>query len=281
MPAPSPDEVVIENLHKGFDGKPVLQGVNLRISRGELVAIVGGSGCGKTVLLKHITGHLQGDRGRVMVANHAVEPDPHGNAPLLDVGRASEDQLDQVREHWAVVFQRNALLTGDVFDNLAMLPREQRSMTDAQILPLARKALADVGLDPQAVMHRDRDMLSGGMAKRVAVARALVMDPVLVLYDEPTSGLDPEMCVQIHDLIHATHAAQPALASSRAGVVRTSIVVTHDTELLRRLRPRVVMLHGGRVLFDGSFEAFTASDDAHIAPYLAQMHVLNARDHGN
>ena len=93
MPAPSPDEVVIEDLHKGFDGKPVLQGVNLRISRGELVAIVGGSGCGKTVLLKHITGHLQGDRGRVMVANHAVEPDPHGNAPLLDVGRASEDQL--------------------------------------------------------------------------------------------------------------------------------------------------------------------------------------------
>lgn len=278
--APAP-EVVIEDLHKGFDGKPVLQGVNLRIGRGELVAIVGGSGCGKTVLLKHITGHLQGDRGRVLVANHALTPGAKGDAPLLDVGRATEDELDQVREHWAVVFQRNALLTGDVFDNLAMLPREQKLMSDAQILPLARKALADVGLDPDAVLHRDRDMLSGGMAKRVAVARALVMDPVLVLYDEPTSGLDPEMCVQIHDLIRATHAAQPALAASRAGVARTSIVVTHDTELLRRLRPRVVMLHGGRVLFDGSFEAFTASDDAHIAPYLAQMHVLNARDHGN
>ncbi|MFM7808989.1 MAG: ATP-binding cassette domain-containing protein, partial [Planctomycetota bacterium] len=112
VPAP---EVVIEDLHKGFDRKPVLQGVNLRIGRGELVAIVGGSGCGKTVLLKHITGHLHGDRGRVLVANHAVKPDAQGHAPLLEVGRATEDELDQVREHWAVVFQRNALLTGDVF----------------------------------------------------------------------------------------------------------------------------------------------------------------------
>jgi phospholipid/cholesterol/gamma-HCH transport system ATP-binding protein len=281
MPVAEAVEVRIEDLHKSFDRKPVLTGVNLVIRRGEMVAIVGGSGCGKTVLLKHITGHLHGDRGQVRVANHSVEPGPDGNAPLLDVAHATEDELDQVREHWAVVFQRNALLTGDVFDNLAMLPREQKSMTDSQILPLARRALQDVGLDPDAVLHRDRDMLSGGMAKRVAVARALVMDPVLVLYDEPTSGLDPEMCVQIHDLIAATHRAQPALARHRQGVVRTSIVVTHDTELLRRLQPRVVMLHAGRVLFDGSFEAFTASDNEHVAPYLAQMHVLNTRDHGN
>jgi phospholipid/cholesterol/gamma-HCH transport system ATP-binding protein len=276
-----PNEVVVSDLHKGFDGRPVLSGVNLTVRRGEMVAIVGGSGCGKTVLLKHVTGHLHADRGRVLVANHSVEPDADGNAPLLDVGTADEDALDQVRDHWAVVFQRNALLTGDVFENLAMLPRESRHLRDDQIVPLARKALQDVGLDPDAVLHRDRDMLSGGMAKRVAVARALVTDPVLVLYDEPTSGLDPEMCVQIHDLIQATHLAQPALASTRRGVVRTTIVVTHDTELLRRLRPRVVMLHAGRVLFDGAFDAFLRSDDAHVAPYLEQMHALNRRDHGN
>jgi phospholipid/cholesterol/gamma-HCH transport system ATP-binding protein len=111
----------------------------------------------------------------------------------------------------------------------------------------------------------------------VAIARALVMDPVLVLYDEPTAGLDPEMCVQIHDLILATHRTQPALAATRAGVVRTSVVVTHDTELLRRLQPRVIMLHAGGVLFDGSFEAFAQSQDPHIAPYLAQMHALHLR----
>ena len=89
MPAPSPDEVVIEDLHKGFDGKPVLQGVNLRISRGELVAIVGGSGCGKTVLLKHITGHLQGDRGRVMVAKPAESPSVSATPSPLSAAASS------------------------------------------------------------------------------------------------------------------------------------------------------------------------------------------------
>ena len=273
-------EVVIEDLHKAFDGKPVLEGVNLRIDRGEMVAIVGGSGCGKTVLLKHITGHFTADKGRVWVADHESGTNGQGEAPLLEIGTASEGKLDEVRRHWAVVFQRNALLTGDVFDNLAMLPRELRAMTNEQILPLAVKALKDVGLDPELVLHRSRDMLSGGMAKRVAVARALVMDPVLILYDEPTSGLDPEMCVQIHDLIKATHHTQPQIAAQRPGAVRTTIVVTHDTELLRRLKPRVVMLHAGRVLFDGSFEAFTQSADPHIAPYLQQMHLLHQRNHG-
>jgi phospholipid/cholesterol/gamma-HCH transport system ATP-binding protein len=217
----------------------------------------------------------------VLVADHEADPGADGAAPLQDLSTLDEAGMDRIRTHWSIVFQRNALVTGDVFENLAILPREVKGMSNEAIMPLARKSLVDVGLDPDAVMHRDREELSGGMAKRVAVARALVMDPVLVLYDEPTSGLDPEMCVQIHDLIAATHRAQPALAGTRKGAVRTSIVVTHDTELLRRLQPRVVMLHGGRVLFDGSFDAFAASDNEHVAPYLAQMHVLNARDHGN
>ncbi|MFM7808198.1 MAG: ATP-binding cassette domain-containing protein, partial [Planctomycetota bacterium] len=87
------NEVVVSDLHKAFDGKPVLTGVSLSVRRGEMVAIVGGSGCGKTVLLKHITGHLHADRGHVMVANHSVEPDTQGNAPLLDIGNADEDTL--------------------------------------------------------------------------------------------------------------------------------------------------------------------------------------------
>ena len=271
-------EVVVEDLHKAFDAKPVLAGVNLRVDAGEMVAIVGGSGCGKTVLLKHITGHFTPDRGRVLVADHDVDPAPDGSPPMVEIAGASERRLDEIRLHWAVVFQRNALLTGTVLDNLTMLLRETRGLTGEQIDPLARRALQDVGLDPDLVLQRDRDMLSGGMAKRVAIARALVMDPVLVLYDEPTAGLDPEMCVQIHHLIERTHATQPALAARRPGVVRTSVVVTHDTELLRRLKPRVIMLHAGRVLFDGSFQQFARSDDEHVAPYLAQMHMLNRRD---
>lgn len=280
MPAIAPpSEVVVEELHKSFDGKPVLQGVSMTIARGETVAIVGGSGCGKTVLLKHITAHFKPDAGRVLVADHDVEPDANGVAPLRDVNALAEAELDQIRLHWAVVFQRNALLTGTVFHNLAVLPREVKRMQDEEIMPLARRALMAVGLDPELVLQRDREQLSGGMAKRVAIARALVMDPVLVLYDEPTAGLDPEMCVQIHDLIRTTHATQPQLAATRSGIVRTSVVVTHDTELLRRLEPRVVMLHAGGVLFDGAFRDFIVSDDPHIQPYLRQMSALHAR-HG-
>jgi phospholipid/cholesterol/gamma-HCH transport system ATP-binding protein len=221
-------EVSVTGLQKAFDGKPVLKGVNLSIRSGELLAIVGGSGCGKTVLLKLIMGHYPADAGQVLVADHELPPDASGGSPLLDIGHVSEKQLDQIRMHWAIVFQRNALVSGDVFENLAVLPREVKGMKNEAILPLARQALVDV-------------------------------------------GLDPEMSAQIQELIGATHRAQPAFAASHPGVRRTSIVVTHDTELLRRLRPRIVMLHGGTVLFDGTFDEFVASHDPHVRPYLAQM----------
>jgi phospholipid/cholesterol/gamma-HCH transport system ATP-binding protein len=188
MPLSDDREIVIEGLHKAFDGRSVLKGVDLTVCRGEIVAIVGGSGCGKTVLLQHIFGHHQPDSGRVLVADHESP-----GSPLRDLATLDEDAMDRIRVHWAIVFQRNALLSGTVFHNLALWPREIHEWDDARIMPLARKALEAVGLDPDAVMQRDREELSGGMAKRVAIARAIVMDPVLVLYDEPTAGLDPEM----------------------------------------------------------------------------------------
>jgi phospholipid/cholesterol/gamma-HCH transport system ATP-binding protein len=271
MAPATPPEIVVEGLRKSFRGKPVLAGIDLPVRAGELVAIVGGSGCGKTVLLKLIMAHYPPDAGRVLVADHEAPPGPGGAPPLVDMSTLDEAGLDRIRTHWAIVFQRNALVTGDVLHNLSVLPREVKGMSDAQVLPLARKALADVGLDPDAVMHRDREELSGGMAKRVAVARAIVMDPVIIMYDEPTAGLDPEMSAQIHELIGATHRTQPSFASGGNGARRTSIVVTHDTELLRRLRPRIVMLNGGRVLFDGSFDEFVRSADPHVRPYVAQM----------
>jgi ABC-type transporter Mla maintaining outer membrane lipid asymmetry ATPase subunit MlaF len=115
-------EVSVTGLQKAFDGKPVLKGVNLSIRSGELLAIVGGSGCGKTVLLKLIMGHYPADAGQVLVADHELPPDASGGSPLLDIGHVSEKQLDQIRMHWAIVFQRNALVSGDVFENLAVLP---------------------------------------------------------------------------------------------------------------------------------------------------------------
>jgi len=260
-------EVSIRGLWKKFGEVPVLCGIDLSINRGEMVAIVGSSGCGKTVLLKTITTHFTPDAGEVWIADHESP-----GSPLREVFSISQDELDRIRAHWAVVFQRNALLTGTVLYNLALWPREIRRWSEEEILPRARRALSDVGLDPDVLLTQDRDVLSGGMAKRVAIARALIMDPALILYDEPSTGLDPELAAQIHDLIAATQASMPSI-----GIPRTSVVVTHDVELLERLRPRVVMLRAGKVWFDGTFETFIANTDPHIVPYVRQMSSLHSR----
>lgn len=264
-----PTEVLIKDLHKSFGTHAVLTGINLEIRRSEMVAIVGPSGCGKTVLLKHIMGTLMPDRGSVSVADHE-----QSGSPLLNLADLPEERMDEIRIHWAVVFQRNALFGGTVFENLALWPREIKRMSDEEILPRAIQALRDVGLNPDQVLQTKREALSGGMAKRVAIARALVMNPLLILYDEPTFGLDPVTGEQIHDLISRTHQAR-----IDANIARTSIIVTHDTELLRRLRPRVVMMSEGRIYFDGNFDRFIRSDLPLIRPYVQQMPVLHERQH--
>jgi len=260
-------EISAENLHKSFGEQVVLDGVSLEIERGAIVAIVGGSGSGKTVLLKHLVGAFRPDDGRVRVANHEVE-----GSPLVDINTMSDFEMDSVRIHWAIVFQRNALLSGTVYYNLSLWPSQIKSMTDAQIKPLAEKALQAVGLDPAEIMEKARDELSGGMAKRLAIARALVMDPVLLFYDEPTAGLDPEMCNTIAELIGTTHRTMPGL-----GIARTSIVVTHDMHLLQKLSPRVMMLADGKWMFDGTFAEFIESKNPHIRPYIEQMGMLQSR----
>ncbi len=260
-----PVAIRVEGVHKSFGEQRVLRGIDLEIRRGELVAIVGNSGSGKTVLLHCIIGHLAPDEGRVLVADVSSQ-----DAPLRDIAALDESGMDRLRLNWAIVFQRNALFTGTVFENIALGPRELHGEEDKDIRPRAEGALRAVGLDPGEVLDRARDDLSGGMAKRVAIARALVLDPALFFYDEPTAGLDPEHSALVHELIERTHATPTG-----RGVERTSVVVTHDTALLARLRPRVVMVHEGRVFFDGSFEDFAASDSAPIRPYFEAMSVVH------
>jgi len=267
-PPPAAVEIAIDGLHKAFDGKRVLAGVDLTVRRGDVLAVVGGSGCGKTVLINHILGQLAPDRGRVRVTDHSLPA-----RPLVDLAKIDTDQVDRIHMHWGVVFQRNALFSGSVFENIALWLREVKNLGDDDIGMIARRVLKAVDLpDDDGFLASATEGLSGGMAKRLAVARALSMNPVTLFYDEPTTGLDPTSAAHIHDLIVATHdeerPGQPA---------RTSIIITHDKDLLNRLKPRTVLLHQGKVLFDGSLEEFEAAESPVIRPYFEVMPMLHKR----
>jgi phospholipid/cholesterol/gamma-HCH transport system ATP-binding protein len=263
-----PVEIDIEGLSKAFGEHRVLTGVDLRIERGEIVAIVGGSGCGKTVLLNHILGQLDPDKGRVRVADYN-----RPGTPLVDLATVDEREVDAIHTHWGVVFQRNALFSGSVYDNFALWLTEIRNLDEAHIEPIALAALKAVSLPDDAdFMDSDVDSLSGGMAKRLAIARALSMDPNVIFYDEPTTGLDPTSTAQVQDLIYQTH-----VGAAPGHPRRTTLIITHDKDLLIRLAPRVVMLHEGRVHFDGPYQAFEASDSSVIRPYFDIMPALHQR----
>lgn len=265
-------EIEIKDLRRSFGGNHVLRGVDLTIYRGDIVALVGGSGCGKTVLLNHILGLLKADSGRILVSDHDLP-----GMSLVDITSIAAAKLDKICAHWGVVFQSNALFSGTVYDNLALWLSEVRNMDLNGILPIAKSVLESVSLpSDESFFDLDVNDLSGGMAKRLAVARALAMDPVVIFYDEPTTGLDPTSSVQIHDLIVATHNQGQAQGQGK-GHDRTTVIITHDKDLLRRLRPRTVMLHEGLVYFDGSLSEFEKSSSPYVRPYFDTMPALHQR----
>jgi len=261
-------EIRVEGLCKAFDDHYVLRGIDLEIRRGEVVAVVGGSGCGKTVLLNHILGLLSPDAGRVLVADNE-----RPGTPLVDPSLIDDAELDTIHTHWGVVFQNNALFSGTVYDNISLWLEEVKELGDDAINPIARSVLTAVALPTNDdFLNTDTNDLSGGMAKRLAVARALSMEPNVIFYDEPTTGLDPSSAIQIQDLILTTH-----FNRETGGSGRTTVIITHDKDLLGRLQPRTVMLHEGRVSFDSSFREFEASDSPLIRPYFDLMPVLHER----
>lgn len=264
-------EIVAEELRKSFGDREVLRGISLSIMAGDLVCIVGSSGCGKTVLLDHLTGLMMPDSGRVLAADHAKM-----GSPLVELSKLDTDEFDDLRLHWQVVFQRNALFSGNVFENIALWLREHTEMDETAISGRVRESLKAAALEVDDVINKDRDKLSGGMAKRVAIARAIATDPQVIFYDEPTTGLDPVLGGRIHELIWDVHHRPPQ--SGGDGVVkRTTVVVTHDKELLRRIGPRVVMLDQGAVCFEGTYDEFTESKIEVAAEYLQAMPVLHKR----
>ncbi len=318
-------EIQAEQVAKSFGDHAVLRGIDLEIHTGEIVAIVGGSGSGKTVLLDHLTGLMQPDSGRILAADHNEPADSSGQWPLVDLERAGSDKLDLLRVHWSVVFQRNALFSGTVKENIALWLREHTSLNEQEIASRVRESVEASQLDANDVLDKQRDELSGGMAKRVAIARAIAADPIVVFYDEPTTGLDPMIGGAIHELVWEFHHRpvgprptgphiEPSLLDRIAGRFpiahellpegvlraefvaakdedrgqvakgehapsppRTSIIVTHDKDLLRRLQPRVVMLDKGVVCFDGPYERFGQDSCEPAKAYLETMPVLHGK----
>ncbi|MBC8339211.1 MAG: ATP-binding cassette domain-containing protein [Rhodospirillales bacterium] len=267
-----PLEVRIEGLKKAFGDHVVLDGVDVDIRRGEVVAIVGGSGCGKTVLLSHILNQMQPDAGSVQVADYR-----QADAPLADLADLDDMEIDDIHTHWGVVFQRNALFSGSVYDNIELWLTEIKDMDEDAIRAIARDVLTAVALPADDdFLETHTDSLSGGMAKRLAVARALSMKPKIIYYDEPTTGLDPTSSAQIHDLIMETHDKGEGDSAKDGG--RTTVIITHDKDLLYRLHPRVVMIYEGKIAFDGPFKDFEASNSPITRPYFELMPVLHERE---
>ena len=239
--------VEYQDLYKRFD-HPVLAGVDLAVSRGETISVVGHSGTGKSVLLKTTIGLITPDYGDVVVDGDSV-------------AHANRRTLARIRRKVGYVFQNAALFDSmSVFENVAqgLTDEEQRDLGSRRLAAEVASALEHVNLDPAKVRAKLPSELSGGMRKRVGIARAIVGRPEILLYDEPVTGLDPVNGTVVHRLI--------AQLAEEMGV--TSIIVTHDIEGALPISDRVAMLDHGRIRFVGTADEFRNSDDALVRAFL-------------
>ncbi len=242
--------IEIIELKKSFNGKVVLDGVNLTIERGKITVIIGRSGEGKSVLLKHIIGLLRPDSGRILFEGR-------------DITRMTEEEFNEVRKRFGMLFQSAALFDSmTVGENVGFPLKEHTDLPEEKIKKIVADKLRRVGLvGVEDMMPAE---LSGGMKKRVGLARAIVMDPEIVLFDEPTTGLDPIMSDSIADLILET---QRALKT-------TYVVITHDIKLTYKIADTIAMLHKGKIIEKGTVEEMKHNPN----PILRQF--LEGRAHG-
>ena len=241
--------IEIDQVYKAFGAQSVLNGVALRVDAGETVAILGRSGSGKSVLLKCLVGLLRPDRGTIRIDGQ-------------EVTALSAAQLDQLRRQIGYVFQNAALYDSmTVEENLAFhLTRHQRVAPD-RLRQIIYEKLQTVGVE--AALHKYPSELSGGMQKRVGIARALVLEPKIILYDEPTSGLDPITSREIEDLMIEL--------KKRMGV--TSLVITHSLQSARRISDRIAVLYQGQIVAFGRFDEIAQSEHPFVQEYLAAVNL--------
>jgi phospholipid/cholesterol/gamma-HCH transport system ATP-binding protein len=232
--APSPYFIEFRNVYKSFDEQPVLTDVSFNVRRGETLAIMGRSGVGKSVTLRHIIGFLKPDSGRVLVNGQ-------------DITDWDEDQLAPLRQRVTMVFQSGALFDSlSVSENVAF-PLWERQLDEEVVTGRTRELLQMLEVEEFAELYPAD--LSTGVKRAVAIGRALALDPDAVLYDEPTTQVDPVMAAHVGDLI----------LKLKRQLHKTAIVVTHDTHLARKLADRIVFLHEGRVILFGELQEFVDS----------------------
>ena len=237
--------IEVRDLWKSFGGNQVLKGVSLQAMPGTTTVILGGSGSGKTVLMKHIMGLFKPDHGQVIVDGE-------------DVTRMDRRELSRFRTRMGMVFQSSALFDSlTVFENVAFALREHTKLSEQEIGDLVKEKLAVVEL--YGVEEKFPAELSGGMRKRVALARAIVREPKIVLYDEPTTGLDPLTTESVDDMIIG--------AREKLGV--TSVVISHDIGSTFHIGDHVAMLHDGRIVEEGPPDKLRNSQEPHTRHFLA------------
>jgi phospholipid/cholesterol/gamma-HCH transport system ATP-binding protein len=237
--------VELRDVHMALAGRQILRGVSFLVERGETLVVMGASGVGKSTVLRLVLGILKADRGSVSVAG-------------VDMARAEPAELDGVRARIGMVFQGGALFDSlTVGENVGFRLLEKGQLSDEEIASEVREKLSFVDLEP-TVAEQMPAQLSGGMRKRVAIARAMVGEPEILLYDEPTTGLDPITSETINQL----------LVKVRHARATASIVVTHDLDSAFAVGTRFGMLHEGHIIFDGTKREFLESADPYVQEFI-------------
>ncbi|MCM2323966.1 MAG: ATP-binding cassette domain-containing protein [Oligoflexia bacterium] len=240
-------DVRLENIHKSFRGgrDKVLRGVNLEFPAGKLTYILGSSGAGKSVILKHVLGLLKPDRGSVWVAGK-------------NISSMTPRELSQHRTVFGMLFQNSALFDDmTIFDNVAFPLREHTAMSETEIARKVKEALSHLGI--VAGLDKLPSELSGGMRKRVGLARAIIREPKILLYDEPTTGLDPVTRTTVDELIETL----------KRELALTSIVISHDIPSALLLADQIAFLHQGEIVFWGKPEEFRVARHEAIQAFLS------------
>jgi len=240
------DKIIIKGLSKSFGSKKVIQELDLKVSQGESLVIIGGSGSGKSVLIKNIVGILKPDSGSILVDN-------------MEMTNLSNKEYTNVLRKFGYLFQGSALFDSlPIWKNISFMPLQNNSLNLKEARKLAIHKLESVGLD-ESVADLYPAELSGGMQKRAALARAIALSPEIIFFDEPTTGLDPIMSAIINDLIKKN--------SKQLGA--TTITITHDLTSAAHIADRVAMLYEGKIIWDGPVDKLHSSGNPYVEQFVS------------